>query len=72
MVSIKSCCFICRLLLHGYIYNILHVYGTDGVTKTDEFSENFHGGECRGGGIFNPNFYVAYFGPLNRAFLARN
>ena len=49
MVSIKSCCFICRLLLHGYIYNILHVYGTDGVTKTDEFSENFRRGECRGG-----------------------
>ena len=39
--SIKWSWFICRLLLHGYSSNILHMYGTDGVTKMDEFSENF-------------------------------
>ena len=40
--------------------------GTGQATKTDEFSENFQRGE---GFIFNPKIYVAYFGPLYRAFL---
>ena len=34
--------------------------GTDGGTKSDEFSENFQ----RGGGIFNPKICIADFGPL--------
>ena len=46
-------------------------YGTDGVTKTDEFSEKFQGAAAGGGGvIFNPKIYVADFGPLNWAFSA--
>ena len=51
--------------------NINSDLGTDGVTKTDEFSEKFQRG--RGGGvgvIFNPKIYVADFGPLNGAFSA--
>ena len=39
--------------------------GTDGGTKSDEFSEKFQGG---GVVIFNPKIYIADFGPLNRAF----
>ena len=41
--------------------------GTDGVSKTDEFSEKFQKG---GGVIFNPKIYIADFGPLNRPFSA--
>ena len=50
--------------------DIVHVrfLGTDGATKSDEFSEKF---QRRGGGvIFNPKIYIAKFGPLNRAFSA--
>ena len=34
-----------------------HNLGTDGGTKTDDFSEKF-----QGGGIFNPKTYIADFG----------
>ena len=44
----------------------LQALGTDGPTKTDEFSEKFQGG----GVISNPKIYIADFGPLNRAFSA--
>ena len=37
-------------------------------TKTNEFSENFRGGE----GHSNPKIYVAKFGLLNRAFWHEN
>ena len=40
--------------------------GTDGATKTDEFSEKFH----REGVLFNPKIYIADFGPLNMALRA--
>ena len=59
--SIKWSWFICRLLLHGYCSNILHMYGTDGVTKTDEFSENFHRGECGGVGNFQSQIFCCRF-----------
>ena len=48
--------------------NLITLLGTDGPTKTDEFSEKFQKGG--GGGICNPKIYIAKFGPLNRAFSA--
>ena len=48
---------------------IFIVSGTGDAAKTDEFLETFHRGRGGGGGgIFNPQIYVADFGPLNRAF----
>ena len=35
--------------------------GTGHATKSDKFSEKFQGG---GGVIFNPEIYIADFGPL--------
>ena len=46
----------------------MQLLGKDGVSKTDEFSEKFQKGA--GGVIFNPQIYIADFGPLNRAFSA--
>ena len=70
--SMKSCCFICEFLLHGYIYNILHVYGTDGVNKTDEFSANFHRGEGGEGGHLQSKILCCVFWTFKQGFWARN
>ena len=52
------------------LLQMMRSLGTDGVTKTDEFSEKF---QREGGGIiFNPKIYIADFGPLNRAFQHEN
>ena len=42
--------------------NLVKEKGTDGPTKTDEFSEKFQRGG--GGVISNPKIYIADFGPL--------
>ena len=49
------------------VFVLVPVLGTDGHTKTDEFSEKFQ----RGGVIFNPKNYIfSIFWTLNRAFSA--
>ena len=45
----------------------IKIWGTDGHTKTDEFSEKF---QMRGWFFFNQNIHIADFVPLNRFFLA--